>query len=122
MKEGGKVKKFYSVLFSLLLIVMVSADGVPPQATIALADEANGVQVSINPPEVSLLTGEDFTVSVDITEVVELNAVQYDVSFDPSVLQLDNITNGQIDSTTMIFFDFNEIATGTYRVVESCRR
>ena len=75
------------------------------------------VSVSINAPD-RVMPDSDFTATVDIAEVVDLNAAQYDISFDPSILRLDDITAGQIDSTE-IPVQFNEVSPGTYRVIQS---
>jgi len=76
-----------------------------------------GVQVSINAPD-RVLPDSDFPATVDISEVANLNAAQYDISFDPLVLRLDDITPGQIDSTEIPVM-FSEIIPGTYRVIQS---
>lgn len=108
------MKRFRPIFFTLLLVTMMAGGGVLPQATVVLAD--NGVQVSINAPD-EVAPGDTFTASVDISELVDLNAVQYDISFDPSVLRLDDITAGQIDSTVIGVMS-NEIGPGTWRVVQ----
>ena len=47
-----------------------------------------------------------------------LNVAQYNVSFDPSVLRLENVTSGQIDSTE-IPVQFFQLRPGQYRIVQS---
>ncbi len=108
------MKKFRPVLFTLLLITMMVGGGVLLQATVVLA--GNGVQVSINAPA-EVTPGDNFTASVNISEVIDLIAVQYVISFDPSVLRLDGITAGQIDST-VIGVGVNKIGSGTWSVVQ----
>ncbi|MBA7581266.1 hypothetical protein ES708_23168 [subsurface metagenome] len=75
-----------------------------------------GVTVSINTPD-QVREDSDFTATVDIGEVVDLNAAQYDVSFDNTVLRLDDITSGQIDGTEIPLMS-TEISPGTWRVVQ----
>ena len=60
----------------------------------------------------------DFRATVEIGEATDLNGVQYDVCFDPSILRLDDITAGQIGGTE-IPVQFNEISPGTYTVLHS---
>ena len=81
------------------------------------AQAVNRVTVVVNSPA-EVEVESDFTVTLDIGEVTELNAVQYDISFDPDVLRLDNITSGLID-TTVISALYNEIRPGVYRVVQT---
>jgi len=61
----------------------------------------------------------DFTANVNISEVVGFDACNYDVSFDASVLQLDNVTSGLIGSTTIPVDMYNEISPGTYRIIQN---
>ncbi len=76
------------------------------------------VPVSIDAPD-EAAPGSDFTANVNISEVVDFDAGQYDVSFDASVLQLDNVTSGLIGSTTIPVDVYNEISSGTWRVIQN---
>ena len=76
------------------------------------------VTVSINAPATAA-PDSDFTANVNISEVLDFDACNYDVSFDASVLRLDNVTSGLIDSTTIPVSIYNEISSGTYRVVQN---
>jgi len=77
-----------------------------------------GVIVSIDAPD-DAEPDSDFTANVNISEVVDFDACNYDVSFDASVLQLDNVTSGLIGTTTIPVDMYNEISSGTYRVVQN---
>ena len=77
-----------------------------------------GVIVSIDAPD-EVAAGSDFTANVNISEVVDFDGCNYDVSFDASVLRLDNVTSGLIGSTTIPVDLYNEISSGTYRVVQN---
>jgi len=70
------------------------------------------VTVSINAPN-EVAPDSDFQAKVNITEVVDLDCCYYDVSFDASVLRLDNVTSGLVGSTTIVL-DINEISSGTW--------
>jgi hypothetical protein len=99
---------------TLGVIIVVVLLGIVTVAPVAAQGE---VSVNINAPA-QVEPGNDFTATVVIGEVTNLNAVQYDLSFNSSVLQLDDITSGQIGSKEMPVM-FNEVSTGTYRVVQS---
>ena len=76
------------------------------------------VTVSVDAPaEVS--PDSDFTVPINISEVTDFDACNYDVSYDDTVLRLDNVTAGEIGSTTVPVDIYNEIAPGTYRVIQN---
>ena len=105
------MKQIMKVLGSIVILMLVIGLGI--SATAVVAGE---VSVSIN-NIVDVSKDVDFTVAVNIDDVVDLSAAQYDVTFDPSVLRLDNITSGQIDSTA-IGVVYNEISPGRFRVVQ----
>jgi len=76
------------------------------------------VTVSINaPPEV--VENSDFTATVDVSPVANFDAANYDVSFNASILQLTDVTSGQIDSSPMPVDSWNLISPGTYRIVQN---
>jgi len=102
------------LLFVFMVCLLLSSLAGPLAWTAA----GDGVSVTVNAPE-EVAPGTDFTVTIDISEVDELNAVQYDISFDTSVLRLDDITAGTIDSTSVPVAGWNEISPGTYRIVQS---
>jgi len=93
-----------------------------PEGTGTLTDgftvvATGSVTVSIDAPATAA-PDSDFTANVNISEVVDLNAAQYDISFDNAVLRLDDVTSGQIDSTEIPAME-SEISPGTYTVVQS---
>ena len=78
--------------------------------------EATMVTVSINAPS-KVDADSGFTVTVDISEVTDFDAAQYDVVFDDTVLRLDNVTDGAIDGTAIPVDVWNEISpAGTYTI------
>ena len=79
---------------------------------------AADVTVSIDAPA-EVGPDSDFTVNINITEVTDFDACNYDVSFDASVLRLDNVTSGLIGSTAIPVDVYNEISAGTYRVIQN---
>jgi hypothetical protein len=79
---------------------------------------ATEVAVSIDAPD-EVVPASDFTASVNIGEVANFDACNYDVSFDASVLRLDSVTSGLIGSTTIPVDICNQISSGTWRVVQN---
>jgi len=61
----------------------------------------------------------DFTANVSVNELTDFDACQYDVTFDPLVLRLDDVTSGLIDSTTVPVDLYNELSAGTFRVIQN---
>ena len=106
----GRIMKILGIITIMALLVGGGAT--------ASAVAASEVPVGINAPD-EVEEDNDFTATIDIGEVTDLNAAQYDVSFDNAVLRLDDITSGQIGSTEIPVVAFNEISPGTYRVVQS---
>jgi antitoxin (DNA-binding transcriptional repressor) of toxin-antitoxin stability system len=79
---------------------------------------AADVTVSIDAPA-EVGPDSDFTVNINITEVTDFDACNYDVSFDASVLRLDSVTSGLVGATTIPVDVYNEISAGTYRVIQN---
>ena len=77
---------------------------------------AAGVSVSINAP-VEVIADSDFTTTVDIADVADFDAGQLDVSFNTSVLRLDNVSAGLIGATEVPVSLWVEMSPGTYRIV-----
>ena len=82
-----------------------------------------GVQVRINAPD-KVVSGANFTAAVDISKVDLLNAVNYDIGFNPAVLRLVGVTAGQIGvagNMTAIPVDMwsSNATTGKARIVQN---
>jgi hypothetical protein len=76
------------------------------------------VTVSISAPDTAA-PGSDFTANVNISTVTNFDACNYDVSFNASVLRLDNVTSGLIGSTPVPVDIYNEISSGTWTIVQN---
>ena len=100
------------ILSLVVVLALLSVMPVPVTAKLA------GVTVSIDAPD-EAAPDSDFTANVNVSEVVDFDSCNYDVSFDASVLQLDNVTSGLIGSTTIPVDIYNEISSGTYRVIQN---
>jgi hypothetical protein len=94
-----------------VLALVLGVGGVMP----VLAD--GQASISVSAPDM-VVPGSGFMATVDITEVQDLNAVQYDIRYDSQVLRLDSVSEGQIASTTISAMS-NEVGEGHWRVVQS---
>jgi len=107
------MRRILEILAVITIMALLSGGGavVPVAAT-------PGVTVSLGAPD-EAAPDSDFTANVNISEVVNFDACNYDVSFDASVLWLDSVTSGLIDSTPVPVDIYNEISPGTYRLVQN---
>jgi len=107
------VKGTVRILYVIALVgLLLGIAAVGRNAAVA----ADGVTVSINAP-VRVVEGSTFTVTVDITDVTAFDAGQFDVSFNDSVIQLDDVTAGLAGTTQIPTALWNEISTGTCRII-----
>jgi hypothetical protein len=107
--------RWFTTSLALFIAVLVMAVGQPVIPVLA-AD----VQVTIITPG-TVPPGANFTVNVNISQVENFDACNYDVSFNPSVLRLDNVSVGQIGATIVPVDTWNETTQGTgiYRIVQN---
>ena len=96
----------------------MAGGGVALEPTPSPVYGASGVQVSIDAPD-EVLKGSDFTATVAIIQVENLDACNYDVSFSSAVLRLDNVTSGDIGGTTIPVDFCNERSPGRYTIVQN---
>ncbi|MEA3459079.1 MAG: LysM peptidoglycan-binding domain-containing protein [Chloroflexota bacterium] len=94
----------FCLLVGLLFPQIVSAD---PDAA-----------VSVDAPS-EAAPGSTFIAWVNISWVTNFDACDYEVVFDPSVLELTSVTYGTIDGTTIPIATTNEISPGRVKVVEN---
>jgi hypothetical protein len=71
-------------------------------------------QVYVNAPEV--VSGA-FNATIDIYNVVDLDSGQFDLSFDPSVVNVTAVCDGNIDGTTVPTSDWRFMDADTIRVL-----
>ncbi len=76
------------------------------------------VTVSINAPS-EVMVESTFTATVAISQVYNLDACNYDVSFNPAVLSVENITAGNIGGTPIPVDIWTQNTTGRYRIVQN---
>ncbi len=99
------------------LLIGVTAEEIP--ALWFDSDVMVGVPVTVNAPEVALVTLGTFNATIDIGNVLNLNAGQFDLSFDSSVVNVTNVENGLVNDTTMRIDEWWFMDSGTIRVVSS---
>ena len=109
MKKG----KLARILSTVAILAMIIVNG-----TIAPVVAQGDVTISINIPD-TVQPDSDITVTIDISHVENFDATNYDVSFDSTVLRLDNVTDGKIGGTIIPVDIYNEISPGRYRIVQN---
>jgi PKD repeat protein len=77
-----------------------------------------GATVSIGAPT-QVAAGTDFIAMVNIGNVTNFDATNYDVTFNPAVLQVSNVTSGLISGTTIPVDMWSVITPGTLRVIQN---
>ena len=109
------MKRFRFILLTATLLIAL-VGGMLPRPMPVLAQD--GVGVSINTPT-HVAPGSDFTATVDISNVSGFDAANFDVSYDPDVLEIADstpgvgITNGMINGTPIPVDMTNVIQEGT---------
>ncbi len=81
------------------------------------SDVAVGVPVTVNAPEVVLVASDTFNVTIDIKDVLNLNAGQFDLAFDSSVVNVTDVGNGLVNDTTMRIDEWKFVDSDTIRVI-----
>jgi hypothetical protein len=94
------------------ILVDTAADEIP--ATWADSEVAIGVPVAVNAPEVII---EAFTATVDVEDISNMNSGQFDLTFDPGVVNVTNVSSGEISGTAIPIVDWRFMDTDTIRVI-----
>jgi len=106
----GRITRILGII-TMVVLLLGGGTSIPVAA-------AEPVTVSIDAPD-EASPSSDFTANVSISEVVDFDACNYDISFDASVLRLDDVTSGLIGSTAIPVDINNEISSGTWRVIQN---
>jgi PKD repeat protein len=77
-----------------------------------------GATVSIGAPT-QVAAGTDFIAMVNIGNVTNFDATNYDVTFNAAVLQVSDVTSGLISGTTIPVDMWSVITPGTLRVIQN---
>ena len=105
------MRKTKTILGIVILMALLLGGG-------AIVAAAAPVEVMVYAPD-DPAPESDFAADVSISEVADFDGCYYDVSFDASVLRLDNVASGLIGSTTIPVEVYWEVSPGTWRVVQS---
>ncbi|MHC1635115.1 MAG: cohesin domain-containing protein [Candidatus Methanospirareceae archaeon] len=74
------------------------------------------VKVKVNAPE-EVKAGETFEVTIDVDEVKDLNSGQFDLSFDPNVINVTDVGNGRLDGARVPVDRWAFVDEDTIRVI-----
>jgi len=75
---------------------------------------AIGVPVTINALEV---VSDAFTATIDIEDVTDMNGGQFDMTFDPAVVNVTNVSSGEINGTAVPIVDWRFMDNDTVKVL-----
>ena len=81
---------------------------------LAAQGTGNTVKVTVNAPA---YVEETFNVTIDVNNVTEFNSGQFDLSFNSSVLNVTNVTDGSLDGETIPVSDWERLDNDTLRVI-----
>jgi hypothetical protein len=76
-----------------------------------------GVPVTVSAPEVVSIVSGVFNATIEIEDVVCMNKGVFDLSFDPGVVNVTDVTAGNINGTTIPIVDWRFIDANTIRVI-----
>ena len=76
-----------------------------------------GVPVTVNSPDVASVVSGTFNVTIDIANVLNLNAGQFDLSFDSSVVNVTDVENGIVNDKPMRIDEWKFVDSDTIRVI-----
>ena len=97
MSERKRDKKGRSVLARCVVICIVAAfigSSAIPVPGLAAVQAEDTVTVMVNAPEV-VNAGETFDATIDVDKIVNFNSGQFDLTFNPSVVKVEDVTRWQ---------------------------
>jgi hypothetical protein len=86
-RGNGRV---YGLVIAILLLALIFTPVIA----------ARGVELSVNAPE-EVAEGSTFEVSIAVEGIDDLNGAKFDLSFDSSVVDVINVTEGNVDGTAI---------------------
>ena len=75
-------------------------------------------EVKVNAPEL-VKAGETFDVTIDVVNLTDFNSAQFDLSFDPSVVDVTGVADGSLDGARIPVSMWNPVGADTVRVLVS---
>ena len=84
------IKKWRSlVVFSIMILIMLSS-------TFPVPADDSSTEIQVLPQTQNVSPGENFKVNINITPAQHIRAVEFKLSFNPSLLQADSVTEGNL--------------------------
>ena len=119
MSEKKGDKKGRSVLVSGVVICIAAAiigslaiPGLAAQQTVGT------VNATVNAPEM-VNAGETFDATIDVANLTDFNAAQFDISFDSRVVNVTGVADGSLDGATIPVSIWESVDADTVRVLVS---
>jgi Cohesin domain len=106
------------ISLSVMGVTIAAICLVATQVSPAVIAEGNGTVVKVDPANQTIpLPGENFTVDIRVDDVANLGAFQFDLVFDPAVVQFQSFTEGPFlkSSGRPTFCMSSDITAGTKR-------
>ena len=105
------MKKFKHLLLAGVILNIVLALVLPATAGAAGVTVSTYVPAQVGP-------GTDFVATFNITSVTGFNSCNYDITYDPSVINVTDVTSGLIGNTTIPVAMWGQSASGKIRIIE----
>lgn len=108
----GVVIAAVSVIIIIVLIAVLVSGSSPGGPS---------VTVSIGAPD-EVTAGGNFTVKVESSELINFDSANYDITYDPDVIELWGVTNGSIGATTIPIANWQFVPMGiqgTVRIIDN---
>ena len=83
-----------NIILIVLAILLMACTAAGDEAEI---DPDADVNVTVNAPE--YVSEDTFEVTINVTEIIDLNSGQFDLIYDPDVLKVQSVEDGNIDDT-----------------------
>ena len=107
--EDGVINMADVTKIERIILGYKDPSGISPQKGVAITVEA--------PSRVN--TNSDFEATIEINRVKDFDGANFNVTFDPAVIRLDNVTAGKIGDTSIPIVGYNQRNPGTYTVVQN---
>ena len=120
MEERGKSNKRISGLPMIrtgmtVLLVAIAIAFTSLAVTPVIAEGETKVTVTVNAPKY-VEKGQTFDVTIDVEDIEDFNAGQFDLAFDHKVVEVKKVTDGSIDDTEIPITMWDEMDSDTIKV------
>jgi len=119
-KRGRKREKIGRMVLARCVVIctvaaIISSLAIPVPVLAALQAE-DPVTITVNAPD---YVEEPFNVTIDVDNIMDFNSVQFDLSFNSSVVNVTDVRDGEIDGEAVPIFMWSFVDAGTVRVLVS---